>query len=85
MVKLGSVWYHLDATWYLDNKGINVSRFMCNNNNFYKEHRWYEGTPDAKGCTFNYDYIEEYINDNFDKLTSAGIAEKYLQPEEVYD
>jgi hypothetical protein len=85
MVKLNNVWYHLDAMWYLDNKGINIARFMCNDKIFFKEHRWYEGTPDAKGCTFNYDYIEEYINENFDKLVSFGIQEKYLRPEEIYD
>jgi hypothetical protein len=85
MVKLGGVWYHLDASWFLDTNGINVSRFMCNHNKFMSEHRWYEGTPIAKGCTFDYDYIEDYINENCDKLIASGISQKYLQPEEVYE
>lgn len=84
MAKLGDVWYHLDASWCLDHNGINVGRFMCNDSIFLNEHLWSEELPTAKGCTFNYDYIEEYINNNFQKLIAEGISEKYLRPDEIY-
>ncbi len=84
MVKLGDVWYHLDASWFLDHNGINVGRFMCNDSIFLNDHLWSEELPTAKGCTFNYDYIEEYINNNFQKLIAEGVSEKYLRPDEIY-
>lgn len=85
MVKLNGMYYHVDVSWYVNNKGINVSRFMCNDRIFFNEHAWYEGTPDAKGCTFNYDHVEEYVNENINKLTASGIEKKYLIPDEIYD
>jgi hypothetical protein len=85
MVKLNGIYYHLDATWFVDGKGVNVARYMCSDSAFLKEHRWYEGTPEAKGRTYNYDYVEEYVNENFDSLIAAGVPEKYLRPEEIYD
>jgi hypothetical protein len=84
IVKLNGMYYHMDASWHIDNKGINVSRFMCNDHVFFTDHGWYEGTPSAKGRTYNYDYIEEHINENLNKLIASGIEEKYLTPDEVY-
>ncbi|MDR1639307.1 MAG: hypothetical protein LBT59_06395 [Clostridiales bacterium] len=85
MVKLNGIYYHLDATWFVDGKGINVARYMCDSHTFYKEHRWYIGTPEALGRTYNYDYVESFIDENFDSLIAAGVPEKYLRPEEIYD
>jgi len=84
LVKINGVWYHIDATWFIDKDGINVARFMCNDHIFLKEHEWYQGTPNAKGTTYNYDNIEEHIDENYDKYIDAGVPEKHLRPAEVF-
>lgn len=84
MVKLEDGYYHLDASWNIDMKGIFVGGFMRNDFDFYN-HSWRIYHPKALGEKYNYDYIEQYLVSNSSRLLELFIPEDLLYPEPVND
>ena len=84
LVRFADQYYHIDATYGVSGSQVFVGCFMKNDAQMRQTHRWDAGRfPEAKGKRFDYDFVENYIEDHEGELLDAGVEEMYLFPEEI--
>ena len=84
LVKLGNFYYHVDATYGIDQPVYVGSLFL--HDNAMKEYRWDPTLfPKAIGRKYDYEEVEDWLVDHGEDLVDAGVDEKYVFPEHLFD
>lgn len=85
MVKVNNQYYHVDATYGIENNGICISSFMKDDKDMKLGYTWDENYyPKASGRQFHYDFIENWLIKHGDDLIDTGIDEDIVFPH-VYE
>ena len=84
LVEFNGKYYHIDATTGVSGSEVYIGTFMKNDKEMQQTHTWDAAKfPAAEGTRFNYDFIEEYIEEHETEILDAGVEENYLFPADI--
>ncbi|MCD7839636.1 MAG: hypothetical protein LUG46_03300 [Erysipelotrichaceae bacterium] len=79
LVKINHQYFHVDVTYNIG-EGVTIHKFMKDDKNM-GEYQWdHDKYPKAIGIHYNYDFVENWLEENGQKLIEAGIDKKYIYP-----
>lgn len=79
LVKINRQYFHVDVTYNIG-EGMSIHSFMKDDKHM-KEYQWnHDKYPRAIGIHYNYDFIEDWLEDHGQELIDAGIDVQYIYP-----